>query len=242
MVFGGGEFVGYLKNLNWFACIPLLVAACMLFTHRSSALIGAGFLVGTSVIAFESLLQLGVTYIWHSSARYFTGPMGLNLLSAALAAGALGCASAAVIQSKPKISMPRTELIIVASLAVAFSALNTALYLYGNHFWSFDLIYFDGPPMWFQLLSTGLGVAMAISVAIGCVLGGRATASVAIAGATYFGLYSVQTLFQDHSDLALGFYFGVLACGAFIATAVIASSIAKRETQPALLDPSLLAR
>ena len=238
----GEEFSWYLKNLDWWYCIPLLVTAGMLLARRGTPLIGTGFLVGTSVLLYTAVFDLGINRIEHSSTRYLTGPMSLNLIAAALAVGALGCVSVAVIQGKPKVSLPSAELVIVASLAAAFSALNLVLWAYGNHVWSFDLIYFDGPPMWIQILWTGLTVAIPISLAIACFLGGRATASVAIAGATYFGLLSVQTLFQDHSGLALGFYFGVLACAAFIATAVIGSSIAKREMQPALLDPSLLPR
>ena len=238
----GEEFVRSLKYLDWWYCVPLLVTAGLLLVRRRAVLIGTGFLIGTSVLLYATVLNLGISFIEHSSTRYYTGPISLNLIGTALAAGALGCASAAVIQSKPKISMPRTELIIVASLAVAFSALNTALYLYGNHFWSFDLIFFDGPPMWYQLLVVGFALAIVLSLAIGCILGGRAAASVAIAGATYFGLLTLQTFSDDHRGLSLGFYFGVLACGAFIAMAVIASSIAKREMRPASLDPSLLAR
>ena len=238
----GEEFAWYLKNLDWWYCIPLLVTAGLLLVRRRAVLIGTGFLIGTSVLLYATVLNLGISFIEHSSTRYYAGPISLNLLGAALALGALGCASVAVLQSKPKVSMPSIELVIVASLAAAFSALNLVLWAYGNHFWSFDLIYLDGPTMWIQILWTGLAVAFPVSLAIGCMLGGRAAASVAIAGATYFGLLAIQTVLQDHSGLALGFYFGVLACGAFIATAVIASSIAKREMQPPLLDPSLLAR
>lgn len=238
----GEEFAWYLKNLDWWYCIPLLVTAGMLLARRGTPLIGTGFLVGTSVLLYTTVFDLGINLIEHSSTRYLTGPMSLNLIAAALAVGALGCVSLAVIQGKPKVSLPSAELVIVASLAGAFSALDLVLWAYGNHFWSFDLIYFDGPPMWIQILWTGLAVAIPISLAIGCMLGGRAAASVAIAGATYFGLLTIQTFSDDHRGLSLGFYFGVLACGAFIAMAVIASSIAKREMRPASLDPSLLAR
>ena len=238
----GEEFVRSLKYLDWWYCLPLLVTAGMLLVRRRAVLIGTGFLIGTSVLLYATVLNLGISFIEHSSTRYYAGPISLHLIGAALALGALGCASVAVFQSKPKVSMPSIELVIVASLAAAFSAINMVLWAYGNHFWSFDLIFFDGPPMWYQLLVVGFALAIVVSLAIGCLMGGRAAASVAIAGATYFGLLSIQTLSQDHSGLAAGFFFGVLACGAFIATAVIASSIAKREMQPALLDPSLLAR
>lgn len=238
----GEEFSSYLKNLNWWYCVPLLVTAGMLLARRRTVLIVTGFLIGTSLLIYATVFQLGVSFIEHSSMRYYTGPISLNLIGAALAICALGCASVAVLQGKPKIALPSTKLMMVASLAAAFSALNLVLWPYGNRFWSFDLVFFDGPPMWYQLLVVGLALAIVASLAIGCFLGGRATASVAIAGATYFGLLAIQTLLQDHSGLASGFYFGVLACAAFIATAVVGSSVAKREMEPALLDPSLLAR
>jgi len=238
---GGNEFVEYLKYLEWWTCVPLVVAAGMLLALRKNALVGAGFLIGTSVILYITFVSVGAKLIEHEE-WYGAGPVGLNLVSAALAIGALGCVSAAVIQAKPKFSMPSTELTVVACLAATFGVLNLVLFAYGRQFWSFDLIFLNGPSAWYALLRTVFAIAIVASIAIGCMMGGRAAASVAIVGATYFGLHGIQALFYDHSGLALGFYFGVLACGAFIATAVIASSIAKREMQPALLDPSLLAR
>ena len=238
----GEQFSWYLKSLNWWACIPLLVAACMLFARRNHLVTGVALVIGTSALLYWTALQLGVTFIEHLPARSFSGPLSLSLLSAVLAVAALCCVSIAVIQVKPKRSMPGTELAVAACLAGGFSTLSLVLSAGGRHFWSFDLVFFISFPVWIQLLVVAFAFAIIAAMLIGCLLGGRAAASVAITGAIYFGLLSIQRLFNQDLQRASGFYFGVLACGAFIATAVIASSIAKREMQPALLDPSLLAR